>query len=647
MRFFNAIRARGNALDSINMAKHFQRKGRRVLGLNLQSWIKGFFGGNAGLSIVILFLICAFLLLEAVRFFPSHHRGLDLYRKTGQEFVGHVIKEVKGHQEIVSFTNQAYFQEFDARYGEERGIVDSFDVLLEILEDDGEDQIEALEDALDADDAAALEKAKADWKAFAEEAMDGADREMVDSFGRLKGKDDAWRQLVEAAKTYDPIEEDLPPFVAEAKKRMKSGMAKFEDAKDQIASAGTNLSDLRNKLVKIAEEIKKDAVADQTAEERKAAILEGAEKLEGEAKEQALADAEKIIIRDEFPFEERVQPIADSVDEHSKAAGELKIGLLAGVDALPTDFASENSAKLIEKVRDLTPKYVEDLEKNVMEAAKWQWDEPVGLFGSAMRFFFGTEWVTNSSWHDLYGLLPLLTGSIVISLIALTVAVPFSIGAAIYVNRLATAKEQTFIKPAIEMIQAIPSIVLGFFGIMVLGELLMDISQKAWLSWLPFFPITERLNMLNAGLLLALMAVPTIFTLCEDALNNVPRSYSEASLALGASKLQTVNKVIVPAAISGILAAILLGLGRVIGETMVVLLVAGNKIAMPDWGAGLGLVAQPSHTMTGIIAQEMGEVSSGTLHYRALFLVGLVLFTISLMINVAAQRVIKRFGIND
>jgi len=176
---------------------------------------------------------------------------------------------------------------------------------------------------------------------------------------------------------------------------------------------------------------------------------------------------------------------------------------------------------------------------------------------------------------------------------------------------------------------------------------LMEISQKSWLSWLPFFPITERLNMLNAGLLLALMAVPTVFTLCEDALNNVPRSYSEASLALGASSLQTVLKVIVPAAISGILAAILLGLGRVIGETMVVLLVAGNKIAMPDWGAGLGLIAQPSHTMTGIIAQEMGEVSRGTLHYRALFLVGLVLFSISLMINVAAQRVIKRFGIND
>jgi phosphate transport system permease protein len=233
---------------------------------------------------------------------------------------------------------------------------------------------------------------------------------------------------------------------------------------------------------------------------------------------------------------------------------------------------------------------------------------------------------------------------VLISCIALAIAVPFSVGAAIYVNRIATRLEQNIIKPVIEMVQAIPSVVLGIFGILVLGEGLREFSQVEALSWIPGFPMQERLNILNAGLLLALMAVPTIFTLCEDALNNVPRSFSEASLALGASRIQTVIKVILPTAISGIFAAILLGLGRVIGETMVVLLVAGNKIAMPDWGAGVGVVAQPTHTMTGIIAQEMGEVADGTLHWRALFLVGLVLFTISLCINVAAQRIIRRLS---
>jgi phosphate transport system permease protein len=629
------------------MAKHFQRKGRRYLGLDLQSWIKGFFGGNAGLSIVILFLICTFLVLEAVRFFPSHHRGLELYRKSGQEFVGHIIKETDGYQELVSWTNQAYFQEFDESYGTERGIVECFDVLVGILEDDGEDQYEALEDARDGDDAEVLKKAEADWKEFATSAMDGVTRDKVDSFGRLAGKDEVWAQLIEAAKGYDPVEEDLPPFVAAAEKKMKSGMADFVKAKDEIAFAGTKLKDLRNKLVKIATEIKNDAVADRSAEDRKAAILEGAKNLEGAERDAAIAEAEKIVIQESFPFAERVKPIEAARDDHKAAAADLKEKLLAGVAALPASVASPNANLLLENVQKRTPKFIEALDESVLEASEWKWDGKVGFFGSMVKFFFGSEWVTNSSWHDVYGLLPLLTGSVVISLIALSVAVPFSIGAAIYVNRLATPAEQTFIKPAIEMIQAIPSIVLGFFGIMVLGEFLMDASQKSWLSWIPGFPITERLNMFNAGLLLALMAVPTIFTLCEDALNNVPRSFSEASLALGASKLQTVNKVIVPAAISGILAAVLLGLGRVIGETMVVLLVAGNKISLPDWSAGVGVITQPAHTMTGIIAQEMGEVSAGTLHYRALFLVGLVLFTISLMINVAAQRIIKRFGIHD
>jgi len=629
------------------MARHFQRKGRRYLGLDLQSWIKGFFGGNAGLSIVILFLICAFLVLEAIRFFPSHHQGLVLYRKSGQEFVGHVIKEADGYQELVSWTNQAFFQELDERFGQERGVVEGFEVLLGILEDDGEDQIEALEEARDGDDEEALKKAEGDWKAFVNLAMAGAKRGEVDSFGRLKGKDEVWNQLIEAAKTYDPVEEGLPPFVAAAKKEMTVGMDQFEKAKNEIAYAGTSLKDLMTKLVKIAEEIKNDAVADRSAADRKAAILEGANNLEGEAKDAAIEEAEKIVIRDEFPFAERVKPIEAAREDHKAAVADLKAKLVAGVAALPTSLNSLNANLLIENVQKRTPNYIESLGESVREARNWKWDEEVSFMGSVAKFLFGTDWVTNSSWHDVYGLLPLLTGSILISLIAMTVAVPFSIGAAIYVNRLASPAEQTFIKPAIEMIQAIPSIVLGFFGIMILGELLMDTSQKAWLSWIPGFPITERLNMLNAGLLLALMAVPTIFTLCEDALNNVPRSFSEASLALGASKLQTVNKVIVPAAISGILAAVLLGFGRVIGETMVVLLVAGNKISLPDWGAGVGVITQPTHTMTGIIAQEMGEVSAGTLHYRALFLVGLVLFTISLTINVAAQRIIKRFGIHD
>jgi len=237
----------------------------------------------------------------------------------------------------------------------------------------------------------------------------------------------------------------------------------------------------------------------------------------------------------------------------------------------------------------------------------------------------------------------LLVGSIMVSLVALAFAVPLGVASSIYVSEIASRHEQRFIKPYIEFISAIPSVVLGFFGIAVVGQAVRALSELPFFSWVPFFPISERLNIFTAGLLLALMAVPTIFTLSEDALRNVPRGFKEASYALGANRLQTIARVLVPASLSGIVSAILLGLGRVIGETMVVLLCAGNRIAIPDFSQGLGAIFQPVHTMTGIIAQEMGEVVRGSTHYRALFMVGLVLFAITLGINYFAQKFVARY----
>jgi phosphate transport system permease protein len=140
------------------------------------------------------------------------------------------------------------------------------------------------------------------------------------------------------------------------------------------------------------------------------------------------------------------------------------------------------------------------------------------------------------------------------------------------------------------------------------------------------------------------MAIPTIFTLAEDAINHVPRHFKEASYAMGATRLQTTMRVIVPTALSGIISATMLGFGRVIGETMVVLLCAGNRIKIPDFTSGAGVFFEPVHTMTGIIAQEMGEVVHGSLHYRALFMVGIVLFFASLLINYGAQWVVKKYS---
>ena len=277
-----------------------------------------------------------------------------------------------------------------------------------------------------------------------------------------------------------------------------------------------------------------------------------------------------------------------------------------------------------------------------------QWNQfaPVPWSRAITAFLFGTEWITNSFWQDWYGVLPLLTGSLLVAGIALVIAVPLGVCAAIYVSELASPAEQHLIKPYIEFISAIPSVVIGFFGVAVLGERLRELTQWQALSWISAFPISERLNAFTAGCLLALMAIPTIFSLAEDAINGVPRAFKEASYALGATRLQTVVRILVPASLSGIVSAVLLGFGRVIGETMVVLLCAGNRIAIPDFSQGVSAVFQPVHTMTGIVAQELGEVPNGTIHYRALFMVGLLLFFLALCINGLAQAVVRRYKIS-
>jgi phosphate transport system permease protein len=291
--------------------------------------------------------------------------------------------------------------------------------------------------------------------------------------------------------------------------------------------------------------------------------------------------------------------------------------------------------------------YVQSVPRVAEAMDEWDPEKPVQWYRSLSGFLLGKRWVTNSFWQDFYGIIPLFSGSLMISTLALLVAVPLALAAAIYANQIARPFELKIIKPYIEFITAIPSIVLGFFGIVVLGSFLQEMSGWQIFSWIPGFPIPERLNIATAGLLLALMAIPTIFTLVEDSLNNVPRQYLEASYALGATRLQTIFKIMIPAALSGIIAAILLGLGRVIGETMVVLLCAGNRLAIPDFSQGIGAFFEPAHTMTGIIAQEMGEVPPGSVHYRALFMVGIVLFMISLAINYLAQLIVRKFRIAE
>ena len=357
------------------------------------------------------------------------------------------------------------------------------------------------------------------------------------------------------------------------------------------------------------------------------------------------AEADAMVI-ETIDFNAEIKPILAVLPEINEANTRLVAAMKEAAAAAPRLPDADLQAKMA-KFQAFVGQYLEGVVLTGQQMTAWDHRKPISWAESFTAFAFGRKWVTASFWQDWYGIIPLFVGSLLISVMALCLAIPFGVAAAIYVNQFARPVEQKLIKPYIEFISAIPSVVLGFFGIAVLGETLRRVSQVAWLDWVPGFPMLERLNAATAACLLALMAVPTIFSLAEDAINNVPRSFKEASLALGATRLQTVVRIIVPAALSGIVAAILLGLGRVIGETMVVLLCAGNRIEIPDFAlGGFGAVFQPVHTMTGIIAQEMGEVVRGSIHYRALFMVGVVLFLISLLINWLAQKIVRRYRIS-
>ena len=257
--------------------------------------------------------------------------------------------------------------------------------------------------------------------------------------------------------------------------------------------------------------------------------------------------------------------------------------------------------------------------------------EAVPFVGNPGLFeLFGTSWNPVSFQKQEFGIIPLITGSVLVTLLATLIAIPFGILGAVYISEVANPKEREFLKPFIEILAGIPSVVLGFFGLVVIAPAVKSL-----------FGLNTGLTALTGAVLLAFMAIPTIITISEDAIKSVPSSYKEASLALGASKLITIWKVVVPAALSGIIAAIMLGMGRVVGETMAVMMVTGNA-PVTSFNPFTSV-----RTMTATIAAEMGEVTYGSEHYAALFWVGIVLMLMTFLLNLVSYRVLKRYGIYE
>ena len=242
-------------------------------------------------------------------------------------------------------------------------------------------------------------------------------------------------------------------------------------------------------------------------------------------------------------------------------------------------------------------------------------------------FIFGKHWYPTYEPAE-YGILPLIVASFWVTLGAMAVCIPLGLGSALYINELASFKQKQILKPIIEILAGIPSIVYGFFGMLIVAPFLQNL-----------FNIPTGLCAFTASLVLGVMAIPTVASLSEDALSFVPKSFKEASYALGANRWQTLVKVIIPASISGISTSIILGMSRIVGETMTVLMVSGGSAIIPK------SIFDPVRPMTSTIAAEMGESAVGSQHYHALFAIGLILFLITLIFNVVAEHISKKYRV--
>lgn len=248
------------------------------------------------------------------------------------------------------------------------------------------------------------------------------------------------------------------------------------------------------------------------------------------------------------------------------------------------------------------------------------------LFGKLdlVEFLSSPNWRPSSEVRPQYGILALLVGTLAVTGLAMVLAVPLGLGAAVYISEFCKGKTKETLKVLVELLAAIPSVVWGFVSYAVLAPIIVEITGA---------PV--GVNLLNGGVILALMSVPIIVSVGEDALKAVPDAYREAALSLGANRWELVYRVLFPAAKNGLLAAVLLGVGRAIGETMAVLMATGHAVQIPQ-----GLL-DPICTLTATIAAELGETVSGGPHYRVLFVIGLVLFAVTFVVNLTADLVVK------
>ena len=284
------------------------------------------------------------------------------------------------------------------------------------------------------------------------------------------------------------------------------------------------------------------------------------------------------------------------------------------------EYAGGKIAALIDSVPGMVAFVPESM---IPEGAELNFIEDNNI--SAKEVFAGAEWFPTATPAPLFGMWPLLAGTLWVSFFAILFALPFGISIAVYMAEVASERVRGILKPIIELLNGIPSVVYGFFGLIIIVPLLQQVFG---------LPVGE--SGLAGAIVLAIMALPTIVTVAEDAMRNCPRSLKEASLALGASRWQTVAKVVIPASMSGIASGVVLGIGRAVGETMAVLMVTGNAAVVPH------SILEPLRTIPATIAAELGEAPAGGAHYQSLFMLGVILFFITFFINLCVDYISSR-----
>ncbi|MDG2345346.1 MAG: ABC transporter permease subunit, partial [Opitutae bacterium] len=478
----------------------FSKRRALFLGKDSDSIIKAFFGSNAMVAIVILALITLFLFKEGAGFMGLYHKSLQEYRRSGLEYVD-ILKEQR--DDYIELTR--YLNDVKAEW-------------INGLKADG------------------LSQAEISKTVFSPEAK-----------GLFLG--------------YMRVGSDLKRFV-------KQKMDVAIEMRDQHTTNQNLATTLTNFGVRIDNVENRDYTLNDEDFAKFSLLLRESD----QAERAALIQAEKNIshtdradylnlLQNEYDtlaasivpvdFDSAILQVTDDQERYAHILTEMDLSIskvLKSAEAV--DFNNAALNKRMETFESLNTMLISQIPIHRKKLANWDQHAAISNWRALGAFLSGKHWVTASDQQDWYGLLPLLTGSLLISSIALFFAVPFGVGAAIYVNQIAGPAERNFIKPYIEFISAIPSVVIGFFGIVVFGEAIRLLSQLDALNWVPFFPVQERLNAFTAGCLLALMAIPTIFTLAEDAINNVPRHFKEASYAMGATRLQTSMRVIVPTALS-------------------------------------------------------------------------------------------------